>query len=74
MQPLEVLSRVTELESELRTARSQCQHYQSALDSAWDRVTRLVSSEGVSNVEQMRELMDWLEEVKTMRGAWVYVL
>ncbi len=66
LQSLEVLSRVTYLEGELSAARLQCQHYQSILDSAWGRVTRLVSSDGV---EQAQELLDWLEEVKTTTGG-----
>lgn len=57
-----------ELENELRVVRSQCQRYQSTLDSAWGRVARLVSSEGVCGAEGAKELLDWLEEVKTMKG------
>ena len=58
-----MLSRVSELEQELTSAQLQCEHYQTSLSQARDRVARLLSSasEGVCSVEETKELLEWME-------------
>ena len=65
-----MLSRVSDLEQELSRARLQCEHYQTSLSQARDRVARLLSgaSEGVCSVEQTQELLEWMESLKTLPG------